>query len=29
MGWPGEDEFVPRLSRAWLGEPRPGTTRAH
>ncbi len=22
MGWPSEQEFVERLSRAWLGEPR-------
>ena len=29
MGWPAEDEFVPRLSRAWLGEPRPATTPSH
>ncbi len=24
MGWPREDEFVVRLQRAWLGEPRSG-----
>ncbi len=29
MGWPPADEFAQRLSRAWLGEPRPATTQSH